>query len=57
MTDYIEAIMEMDQFMKRLKYALLNKQYDEARLAAARLRHTASKLDEQIVKQFPETVA
>lgn len=56
MTDYIEAIMEMDQLMKQIKQALLNKNYDKARRFTARMRYVASQLDEQIVKQFPETV-
>ena len=57
MTDYIECIMEMDQLMKKLKFSLLDKQYEDARKLTARLRYVASQLDEQIVKQFPETVA
>ena len=57
MTDYIEAVLEIDRLMKRLKSALLNQQYEEARRATARIRHIANLLDEQIVKQYPETVA
>ena len=57
MTDYIEAVLEIDRLMKRLKSALLHQQYEEARRATARIRHIANLLDEQIVKQYPETVA
>lgn len=56
MTDYIEAVIELDKLMKDLKFCLLDSRFPEARNTVARIRLTASQLDEQIVKQAPETV-
>lgn len=56
MTDYIEAVIELDKLMKDLKFCLLDSRFQEARNTVARIRLTASQLDEQIVKQAPETV-
>lgn len=56
MTDYIEAVIELDKLMRDLKFCLLDSRYSEARSTVARIRLTASLLDEQIVKQAPETV-
>lgn len=56
MTDYIEAVIELDKLMKDLKFCLLDSRFQEARNTVARIRLTASQLDEQIVKQVPETV-
>lgn len=54
MTDYIEGVIELEKFIKQLREKLLKRDYIGARTIISNMRYMSSKLDEQIVKQFPK---
>jgi hypothetical protein len=53
-TDYIEGVIALDKFLKQLREKLLKHDYAGARTIISNMRYMSSKLDEQIVKQFPK---